>query len=144
MAEQVFENIRKATESAIQSQQEMLRKWAGFWTGLPASQGGSVVEQVQAIQKKWAEALAELFQKQRETLQAQFNAGLKSVEDASRVLQAKDAEQFRAKAVNYWQNALTISPRPMTTLPFAFTTSFPNGSCTRSSRGFGVAQSKTT
>jgi hypothetical protein len=105
MAEQVLQNIQTATESAIQTQQEWFRKWASFWTGAPPSPGGSVVEQLQAVQKKWAEAIAELFQKQREMLETQFNAGLKLLEDASRVLQAKDPEQFRAKAIEYWQKS---------------------------------------
>ena len=104
MAEQVLDSVRKATESAIQAQQEMFRKWAGYWTGLPASPGAAG-EQTQAVQKKWAEALRELFEKQREMLEAQFNAGLHMVEDALRVTQARDPEQFRARLIEYWQKS---------------------------------------
>jgi hypothetical protein len=103
MAEQVLESVRKATEAAIQAQQEMFRKWAGYWTGLPASP--AVGEQTQAVQKKWAEALAELFKKQRELMEAQFNAGLQMVEGALRVTEARDPEQFRARAVEYWEKS---------------------------------------
>jgi hypothetical protein len=104
MAEQVLESLRKATESAIQAQQEMFRNWARYWTGLPASPA-QVGEQTQAIQKKWAEALTKLFEKQREILEAQFNAGLQMVEGAFRVTEARDPEQFRARAIEYWEKS---------------------------------------
>jgi len=91
---QIFENLRKATESAIRAQQEMFQTWANFWTGGPA--------QLQAVQKKWADTFGELLKKQQEALEAQFNAGLKMIEEACAVSTAKP-EEIRGKLIENWK-----------------------------------------
>ena len=73
MYDLAFESLRKSTESAIQVQQEMFRTWGNFWGG-----GSS---QVQSIQK-WADTFGDLLRKQKQTLEAQYNGGLKIIEQA--------------------------------------------------------------
>jgi hypothetical protein len=103
MFEKVYENLRTATEANIHLQQELFEKWVGLWVGVPASVKGKT-DQVK-VQKKLAEFAAEVIKKQRETLAAQFNAGLKNIEDAFHLPEAKDPEELRAKTVELWQKS---------------------------------------
>ena len=40
MFEQVFENLRTATESSIQMQSELFKKWMATWPGVPVPPNG--------------------------------------------------------------------------------------------------------
>src|SRR5262249_32460730 len=104
MFDQVYENLRKATESSIQMQQEMFKKWVGLWPGMPAFPGANG-EQLGKFQKKWMEVAGELVKRQRETLEAQFSAGLRNIEAAFHLAEAKDPEELRAKTIELWQKA---------------------------------------
>ncbi len=101
MFEEVFENLRKATETTVQAQQEMFRKWVGLWAGVPPSPS-AWGEQVQKFQKKWNQTVAELLKKQRASLEAQFSAGLRNIEETFHLATAKDPEEFRAKTLELW------------------------------------------
>ncbi len=100
MYDVVFENLRKSTESAIQVQQEMFRTWGNFWGGRPA--------QVQSIQKKWADTFGDLLRTQKETLEAQYNGGLKIIEQALTVHTTKELEELRAKLIGEWKKNLEV------------------------------------
>jgi hypothetical protein len=102
MFELVFDNFKKATEFGLQFQQEAFKKWVGLWPGVPAIPG-TIPEQAQKFQKKWAEFYEETLKRQREVLQAQFQAGLKSIEEAFRLPEARDPAELRAKTVELWQ-----------------------------------------
>ena len=104
MFELVFESLKRATETTIQMQQEAFRKWATLWPGLPAVPG-TFAEQAQKFQKKWAEFYEELLKKQRETLEAQFSAGLRNIEEAFRLADAKNPEELRTKTIELWQKS---------------------------------------
>jgi hypothetical protein len=102
MFDQVIENMRKATESTFQVQQEMFKKWVALWPGTPPSTNGGG-EQMLKFQKRWMEVVGEQVRKQRETLEAQFNAGLRNLEEAFRLAEAKDPDELRAKTLELWQ-----------------------------------------
>jgi hypothetical protein len=103
MFEQVFENLRKATDSTIHMQQEMYQKWLGLWPVMPPS--APTFGEPAKFQKKWMEIAADLLKKQRETLETQFSAGLKQIEEAFRLTEAKDPEEMRARTVELWQKS---------------------------------------
>jgi hypothetical protein len=103
MFDQVFESMRKATETTLQMQQEMFKKWLSLCPTVVAPSKPAWGEQVQKFQKKWAEVYEDALKKQRETLEAQLKAGLQIIEDAFRLAEAKDAEELRAKTVELWQ-----------------------------------------
>ena len=105
MFEQVFESFRKATETSIQMQQELFKKWVSAWPGLPVAPNGAG-EKIQNAQKKWAEFTADLVKKEREMLEAQFSAGLKNIEEAFRLAEAKEPEELRAKTIELWQKSI--------------------------------------
>jgi hypothetical protein len=102
MFEQVFENLRTATEANMQMQQELMKKWVALWPGMPAAANGGA-DQVVKAQKKWAEFMAELVKKQREVLEAQFSAGMRTIEEAFRLADVKNPEELRAKTIELWQ-----------------------------------------
>lgn len=101
MFEEVFENLRKATEATVQAQQEMFRKGSSLWTSVPSSPS-AWQEQVQKFQKKWHQTVTELLKKQRETLETYFNASRRGLEESFRLAEAKDPEEFRAKMLELW------------------------------------------
>jgi hypothetical protein len=103
MFEQVFDNLRKATELTIQTQQELLNKWLGLWSAGPAAaaaQGEPV-----KFQTRWVEIVGELINKQRASLDAQFSAGLRHIEEAFHLAEARDPGELRTKTVELWQKA---------------------------------------
>jgi len=103
MFEQVFESLRKATETSIQMQQEMFKKWVSLWPVVPPFP--PVGEPFVKFQKKWAEFAGDLARKQRETLEAQFSAGLKNIEEAFGLAGATNPEELRARTVELWQKS---------------------------------------
>jgi hypothetical protein len=103
MFDLVFESLKKATEMSLQLQQDALRKGLGLWPCVPAASSGPFADQAQKFQKKWAEFFEEALKKQREALAAQFQAGLKYIEDGFRLAETKDPVEVRTKTVELWQ-----------------------------------------
>jgi len=101
MFDQVFEAMRKATESAIGMQQELFNKWMSLWPGVPTSPFAT--GEPAKLQKKWLETVGDLIKKRREILETQFSTGLQSIEEAFHLAEAKDPEELRAKTVALWQ-----------------------------------------
>jgi hypothetical protein len=107
MFDQVFENLRKATEASIQVQQDLFKKWVNLWPGVPGVPMMPAVgtEAFIKFQKKWAEFVGDVVKKQRETLETHFSAGLRNIEEAFRLADAKSPEELRAKTVELWQKS---------------------------------------
>jgi hypothetical protein len=106
MIDQVFDNFRKASETTMQMQQEMFKKWMGQWPAMPTPQApgaGAWAEQAQAFQKKWIETVSELLNKHRESLDSQYKAGIRTIEDAFKVGEAKTPEDYRRIAEDLWR-----------------------------------------
>jgi len=98
----VFDNLKKVTETTLRMQQEMFEKWVSLWPGVRPTQA-AFAEPAQKFQKKWAEFYEEALKKQRDTLETQFKAGLKNIEEAFRLAEAKDPEELRARTTELWQ-----------------------------------------
>jgi hypothetical protein len=106
MFDPVLESLRKATEMSIQIQQEMFKKWVELWPmpmASPMTSAANWPERVRDFQKKWADLIAEALKKQREVLETQFSAGMKNIEAAFAIAEAKDAGELRSKATELWQ-----------------------------------------
>ena len=104
MFDTVFENLRKATDMTIRTQRDLFKKWVDLWEGGPAFQP-VMGEKAQKVQKQWAETATEALKRQREAMEVQFNAGLKSLEAAFAVAGAKDVGEVRAKTVELWEKS---------------------------------------
>src|SRR4051794_39567623 len=101
MIDQVFDNFRKASESTVQMQQELFKQWTSQWTtagatlpGVP-SDPAAFVQQAQAFQKRWLETMTEMMNKHRESLDAQYKAGIRAIEESIRVNEVKSPEDYR-------------------------------------------------
>jgi len=111
----ILENYRKATESTMKLQQDVLRTWTMQWpqmfglpfTGGPASgsamPGAAWLGQLSEAQKKWGETVTDMLNKHREPLDAQYKAGIWTIEEAFKVGEAKDPQQFRRLTEELWK-----------------------------------------
>ena len=105
MFEQAFETLQSITESNIHLQQELFNKWVGFCTGVPVA-ANTAPKRLQRAQKQWLDFVGDLVKKERETLEAQFSAGLKNIEDAFRLAEVKDPQELRSKTIEFWQKSI--------------------------------------
>lgn len=103
--EQVFDNARKAAESSLRMQQDMLRQWGMMWPGLPTPQA-AWADKVREFQQQWANTISDLARKHRDTLDRQYQAALESLEDALRVSKSSDPEEFRRRAESLCRKTL--------------------------------------
>jgi hypothetical protein len=122
MFNMLLENYRKATEATMKLQQDMLRNWTLQWPqmfgaqtfgsplmGMPtansAMPGAAWLEHFSAAQKKWAETVTEMLNKHRESLDAQYKAGIRAIEEAFKLGEAKDPQQFRRLTEELWKQS---------------------------------------
>jgi hypothetical protein len=94
--EEAFENLRKAAESSIEVQQNLFRQWSSKWPGFPQPQA-SWVDKAQKFQKDWAKTVKELLAKHREILDEQYEAALRSLDEAFRLAQSADPQEFASR-----------------------------------------------
>jgi hypothetical protein len=105
--EQAFDNLRKTAESQIEMQQELFRQWGANWPGFPQPQN-AWVERVQKFQKAWAKTVKELLSKHREVLDEQYDLALNSLEEAFRVAQSSDPEEYAKRCENLCRKSLDV------------------------------------
>jgi hypothetical protein len=91
--EQVFDHLRKTAESNIEMQQELFRQWGANWPGFP-QQETAWLERAQKFQKEWANTVKKLLSKHRETLDEQYRLAIDSLEEAFRVAQSSDPQEY--------------------------------------------------
>jgi len=91
--EQVFDHLRKTAESNIQMQQELFRQWGANWPGFP-QQETAWLERAQKFQKEWTNTVKKLLSKHRETLDEQYRLAIDSLEEAFRVAQSSDPQEY--------------------------------------------------
>jgi len=104
MLDQVFDNFRKASESTLQMQQELFKKWTTQWPTAPTGTA-AWTEQAQTFQKRWLETVTETLSKHREKLDAQYKAGITAIEDAFRVTEAKTPDDYRRMTEELWRKS---------------------------------------
>lgn len=107
MFDQILESYRRAAESTLQVQQTMLRSLTTAWPPAPgfANPAADWADQARAAQRKWAGTVAEMLNKHRETLDAQYRAGIKTIEAAFRAGEAKDPAQLRRLTEELWKQS---------------------------------------
>jgi hypothetical protein len=104
MFDQVFENLHKATESSVKMQQEMFQKWvSGFPTAVPSMP--NPMDAMSDWRKKWEEASADMLKRQKELVDQNFEAGLKSLEDIFSVADSKSPEEYQEKVMELYRKS---------------------------------------
>jgi hypothetical protein len=105
--EQAFDSLRKAAEANLELQQELFRQWGANWPGFPQPQN-AWVEKAQKFQKEWAKTVKELLTKHREILDEQYQLALDSLEEAFRVAQSSDPQDFAKKCEALCKKSLEV------------------------------------
>jgi hypothetical protein len=112
-------------EQTIQLQQDLLKTWLQPWGAVTAavtkevgSVGGSlptgvavpglnpaVLEQARTFQKQWTAAVTETLKKQTQALDSHFKAGVKTIEEAFKVSEAKSPQEARKVIEELWKSS---------------------------------------
>ena len=121
MLDTMLDTYSKAVESTFKLQQEMLSKLTAQWTpsqpqaveskpaptqssrATPAEAG---LEHFQVVQEKWAELVSDLLNRHRESLDEQYKAGIRILDDAFRAGEVKDPEELRRFGEELWRRNL--------------------------------------
>jgi hypothetical protein len=108
MIDQVFDNFRKASETTVQMQQELFKQWStqfgGTTPAVPTMMTPAAwTEKAQAFQKRWLETIAEMMNKHRESLDSQYKAGIRAIEETYRATEAKTPEEYRKVSEELWR-----------------------------------------
>ncbi|MFO0890603.1 MAG: hypothetical protein U0790_15845 [Isosphaeraceae bacterium] len=112
MFDQVFDSFRRATETTLQAQQDLFRQWMSQWPLFPMvpgeAAGGAAGEEIRGLKKQWTDSVTALMTKHCETLDAQYRAGIKTIEDALRTTEAKSPEEFRRLTEDLWSKSFEV------------------------------------
>ena len=123
MVDKILENYSKAVESTLKLQQEMLRNWTMQMTGAstsasatPAASASATpaasatetpaaawLEQLSTAQRKCAEVVADMLKRHQETLDEEYRAGIRAIDDAFRLGEARNPEQFQRLSEELWR-----------------------------------------
>ena len=80
----------------------------GTSTSASATSAAAWLEQLSTAQTKWAEAVTDMLKRHQETLDEQCRAGIRAIDDAFRVGEAKDPEQFRRLSEELWRRNFEV------------------------------------
>ena len=113
MFDQVFDNFRKASETTLRAQQDLFHQWMTQWPMFPMGpktpgSDGVVGEQARSFQKQWTDIVTALMTKHCEALDAQYRAGIRTIEDALRTTEAKSPEEFRRLTEELWRKSFEV------------------------------------
>ena len=113
MFDQVFDNFRKASETTLQAQQNLFHQWMSQWPMFPMDSTapatkGVVSEQARSFQKQWTDTVTALMTRHCEALDAQYRAGIRTIEDALRTTEAKSPEEFRQLTEDLWRKSFEV------------------------------------
>jgi hypothetical protein len=103
--EEVFQNIRKAAETGIKMQQEMLSQWSVLWPGVPTPQS-AWLNQVQQFRTKFMSTVADLARKHGDVIDRQYRAALESLDAALEATEASTPEEARRKTEHLCRKTL--------------------------------------
>lgn len=92
--EQVCNSFRKASEAGLRLQQDLFKQAAMQWPNVTET-GSCNTEQMQVMEKEWRETIHQMLERHRTALNASYEAGIKALDEAFDVTEAKDFESFR-------------------------------------------------
>ncbi|MFO0907997.1 MAG: hypothetical protein U0794_06500 [Isosphaeraceae bacterium] len=100
MFEPMLDTIRKTTESNLRLQQQMMKPWWNVASTAEAKvpSGDVLIDQMRQFQKQLAVTMTEMFQRHRETVDAQYGLGIQVLEEAFRVSETRDPAEFLRRA----------------------------------------------
>ena len=102
MFDQMFDNFRRMSESALQMQQDMFRQWTQQWP-MSMPMGGASPEWAQNFQKRWQDLATNSLQRHREALDATYQSGIQAIEQTFRASGASSPEEQRLIIEALWR-----------------------------------------
>jgi hypothetical protein len=92
----VLNHIQKAGEANLKLQQDLFKQWTNLWPGFPSPKN-EWLDKVREFQRDWADSVSKLAHKHREVLDKQYDATVESLEEALRLGDASNPEEFRQR-----------------------------------------------
>lgn len=105
--EQAFDNLKKAAEANVEMQQEMFRKWTSGWPGYPQPQS-AWLERIQKFQKEWGKTVKDVLTRHREVLDEQYSLAMESLEEAFKVAQSSDPQEWAKRCEKLCRKSLDV------------------------------------
>ena len=109
MFEQIMDGVRRASESSLQMQQEMLRGMSRLWSFSPP--GGPMAgaqDMGRGAQKRWLELALEVLNRHREGLDSMYKSGIQLIEQAFHVGEVKSPEDYRRTVEDLWRKLFEL------------------------------------
>lgn len=103
MYDQVFDSYRKASESWLQMQQELLKKVVQQPLSAPTADGGPTADWARNVQKRGTELAIEVLNRQRESIDALYKSVMSLLERSAQVSEAKSPEDYRRASEDLWK-----------------------------------------
>jgi len=103
MFAQLFDSFRKASESSLQAQQDLFKRWVQQWPTLPLGGNATASEWTDTWHKRWLESTSEALNKHRELLDATYTSGIEVIEQTFKVGEAKSPEDYRRLVEALWR-----------------------------------------
>jgi hypothetical protein len=95
--EQAVDAFRKTADATLKAQKDFYQQWQNSFSGTIQPQT-FWLEPFRQFQQTWSSTTLELLRKHRESLDQQYQAGIDAIEEAFRVSEADDPEEFRRRA----------------------------------------------
>jgi hypothetical protein len=103
MDDQLFDSFRKASESSLQMQQEILKHWTERLAGSASQPPNASSAASQQVQKRWLALGIELLNKHRASLDGTYAAGIQLIEQSFGATEAKSPEEYRLLTEGLWR-----------------------------------------
>src|SRR5271165_2267285 len=108
-----IESPPKAPDTTLQAQQDLFRQWMSQWPSIPiesppTDSKGKVSDQVKSFQEQWSDGVMALMTRHSEALDAQYRAGIHTIEDALRTTEAKSPEEFCKLTEELWRKSFEV------------------------------------
>ena len=103
MDDQIFDTFRKASESSLQMQQEILKHWTERWAASAPQSPNVSSDANQGVQKRWLALGIELLNKHRASLDGTYAAGIQLIEQSFGAAEAKSPEEYRRLTEDLWR-----------------------------------------
>ncbi len=91
-----YESFRETAETTLKTQHELFRHLTSQWPSM-ALPPLARPEQLQQLQKNWTKTVTDQTKRYQKALDTHYQAGIAALDEAFRVAQAKDPEEYRAK-----------------------------------------------
>jgi hypothetical protein len=103
MFEQLFESLRKASESSLMGQKQLFDQWAQQWPSPPLGGAGAGTEWVNTVRKRWTDSLSEGLNRHREIFDSTYRNGIQLIEQALHVSDVKSGDEYRRSIEDLWR-----------------------------------------